>query len=236
MRKTICASALGIALLSYGSEAFAQAAVHTADVLRPGENMLYGEVGWPDFTMGFQHGMSQSVDIGVALSIIYGPEYRTVGTQVGLGIRVPIRITPVRTQSVSFQIHFDPGIKFDSFGGGGGQVCVETILGPQCANSGPGTPVDFGFWFYFGLDVGIHLTREATLTLGMEAPFYMGVTGGYGVHGGIPLLFGPGFEYDINEHIGVGMNLKFGPSILAYDGGNDVAFGMIVQPFFGYKL
>jgi hypothetical protein len=148
---------------------------------------------------------------------------------------VPIRITPIRTQMVSFQLHFDPGIKFDSFGGGGGQTCVdEPIVGQVCASNGPGSPVYFGFWFYVGFDVGIHFTREATLTLGMEAPFYMNVTNG--VYGGLPFLFGPGFEYDLDQHLGFGLNLRFGPSVYAADGGSGAQFGMIVQPFFGYKL
>lgn len=234
MRKTLCASALGLALFSFGPQALAQANVHNADVLQPGSNMVYGQVGWPDFTAGFQHGVSNVVDVGVALSIIYGPEYRTQdGTEPGLGLRAPIRITPVRTERVSFQIRFEPGIKFDSFGHSN-SVCANTPAGVQCANVGVSTPVEFGFWFYFGMDVGIHITREATLTIGMEAPFYMNVTNS--VYGGVPLLFGPGFEYDIDQHIGVGIKLNFGPSIIAASGGSETEFGLIAQPFFGYKF
>jgi hypothetical protein len=250
MQKTILASTFAIASLALTSEAWAQPNLHTADVLRPGDNMLYGEIGWPDFTMGFQHGVSDKVDIGFALSVIYGYEYTPV-TWVGMGFRVPIRITPVKGDKVSFQIHFDPGLKFDHFGNAavGGGACGPFglgVCGPTIDFGNDGT-VAFGLWLYFGLDVGIHFTREATLSLGMEAPFYVNFTGG--VYGGLPFLFGPAFEYDLNDHIGFGINAKFGPTVFAtgcaapnpFTGACATStagadFGFIVQPFFAYKL
>src|SRR4051812_26711095 len=109
MQKTICASLIALAAFAVGSEARAQANLHTGDVLRPGDNMIYGDVGWPELTMGFQHGMSDKLGLGFRFSFIYGFEYRTY-THLGLGMRVPIRITPVKTGKVSFQIHIDPGL------------------------------------------------------------------------------------------------------------------------------
>jgi len=229
------------AALTLGSEARAQANLHSGDVLRPGDNMIYGEVGWPELVFGFQHGMSDKVDLGFRFGLIYGYEYRPY-TVLGLGMRVPIRITPVKTGRVSFQIRFEPGLKFDAFGSGGcrtrlagGLVVIE-----DCAYAGG---LAFGLWLPFGLDVGIHLTRDAHLSFGMEAPFYVNFT--HGVYGGIPLLFGPGFQYDINDHMSVGANLKFGASILAasvndgfghsrtYD---NTDFGFITSGFFAYRL
>jgi len=131
-------------------------------VLRPGDNLLYGEIGWPDFTMGFQHGLSDKVDIGFALSVIYGYDY-TPTTWVGMGFRVPIRITPVKTGKFSFQIHFDPGLKFDHFNNAPVLNCSLQNLG-GCdlggADFGNGGGLAFGLWLYFGLDFGIHFTRK----------------------------------------------------------------------------
>jgi hypothetical protein len=233
MQKTIWASMFALAALTVGSEARAQANLHSADVLRPGDNMLYGEVGWPDLVFGFQHGVSDKVDVGFKFNFIYGYEYRDY-TILGLGMRVPIRITPLRREKVSFQIHFDPGLKFDAFGNG-------------ACNGRAGTCVDdglaFGLWLAFGLNFGIHLTREATLSFGMEAPFYVNFTNG--VYGGIPLLFGPGFEYHIDDHMSVGGNLKLGPSIIAASttdargvttSYSDATIGLIAQAFFAYRL
>ena len=225
MRKTIVASMLALAAFTAGSEAKAAGwGLHSGDTLRAGDNMLYGEVGWPDLSLGFQHGMSSKVDLGFRFSLDYGLDY-TTWTQLGLGMRVPIRIAPVKRDKFSFLIHFDPGIKFDAF-----------------------SPLLFGIQIPFGLEFGIHFTREATLQFGMEMPIYINLTNG--AYGNIPILFGPGFEYQIDDHMAVGLNTKFGPSILAHDRGGfggwgwagrwgtgtGTAFGFITQLYFAYRL
>ncbi len=221
-----------VAALTLGSEARAQANLHTADVLTPGSNMIYGEVAWPDLTLGWQHGLNDKVDIGLKLSLIYGIEY-TDHTAVGLGLRVPIRITPLKTNKVSLQFRFEPGLKFDRFGSSNcATVQGQTVCGAT-------SPTDFGLWIPLAVDVGIHITREATLSFGLEAPFYVNLTNQ--VYGGIPLLFGPAFEYHVDDHISLGFNLKIGPSIGAYSDGNgntgtSVEVGFITQAFFAYKL
>lgn len=227
MRKAIVASTLALAAFTVGSEAKAAGwGLHSGDTLRGGDNMLYGEVGWPDLSIGFQHGMSEKVDLGFRFSLIYGAEYTTY-TSLGLGMRVPIRIAPVKRDKFSFLIHFDPGIKFDSFGS-------------TCGFNGSGYcgALLFGIWIPFGLEFGIHFNREATLQFGMEMPIYVNLTNG--AYGAIPILFGPGFEYKIDDHMAVGLNTKFGPSILArnyrgrsYSGAD---FGFITQLYFAYRL
>jgi hypothetical protein len=214
MRKTIWAGMLALAAFTVGSEARAQQwGLHTGDTVRSGDNMLYGQFGWPSLDLGFAHGLNDKVDIGVLFALSYGFEYRPDIT-VGLGVRVPIRITPLRTNKVSLQIHFDPGLKFESFDDVQHQVL-------------------FGLWFPFGLEVGIHLVREATLSFGMEVPLYVNVTNF--VYAGIPLLFGPGFEYHVDDHIALGLNTKFGPSI-APNIAPVVGFGFLVQATFAYRL
>ncbi|MFT3766712.1 MAG: hypothetical protein QM820_14540 [Minicystis sp.] len=226
MRKTIVASTLALAAFTLGSEARAQGwGLHTGDTLRSGDNMLAGEVGWPDLTLGFHHGMSDKVDLGFDFSLIYGAEY-TSGTRLGLGMRVPIRISPVKRGNFSFMFHIDPGVKFDSFGG-------------NCGFGNYYCALRFGIWFPLGLEFGIHLNREATLSFGMEMPIFVNLTNG--AYGAIPILFGPGFEYHVDDHIAIGLNTKFGPSILAVGdgvGGSTAytAFGFITQLYFAYRL
>jgi hypothetical protein len=214
-----------LAAFAAGSEARAAWGLHNGDTVESGGNMLYGEFGWPDVAIGFQHGMSDKVDLGFRFSFDYGFDY-TTNTALGLGMRVPIRISPVKGGRFSFMIHFDPGIKFDSFGSG--RVCGPFGCGLR------GGPLLFGLWFPFGLEFGIHFNREATLSFGMEAPFYVNLTNG--VYGAIPLLFGPGFEYQIDNRIGIGLNTKFGPTIFAANGGSAAEFGFITQAFFAYRL
>jgi hypothetical protein len=245
MRKTIWASAMALAAFSLATslatEARADGAnLHSGDVLRPGENMLYGEVGWPDLVFGFQHGMSDKVDLGFRFAFIYGYEYRP-GSVLGLGMSVPIRITPLKREKVSLQIHFDPGLKFDAFGNGNGNCVLNRNCPYYYSYYGGG--LAFGLGLDFGLDVGIHLTREATLSFGLDVPLYINFT--HGSYGGIPLLFGPAFEYHIDEHMSVGGNVKLGPSILAYSytdargisySSSNADIGFIAQAFFAYKL
>ena len=215
MRKTIWASMVALAAFTVGSEARAQQwGLHSGDTVRSGGNMVYGDFGWPSVGFGWAHGLNDKVDIGVLLHLPYGFEYRPDAITVGLGLRAPIRITPLRTNKVSLQIHVDPGIKFDSF-----DDLNHRVL--------------FGLAIPVGLEVGIHLTREATLSFGMEIPFYLNVTDV--VYAGLPLLFGPGFEYHIDDHIGLGLNTKFGPSLTP---GIEpvVDFGFLVQAFFAYHI
>lgn len=225
MRKTIVASTLALAAFAASSEARTDWGLHSGDTLNAGDNMLYGEVGWPSFDLGFQHGMSSKVDLGFKFSLDYGFDYSTA-TAVGIGMRVPIRISPVKRGKFSFLLHFDPGVKFDAF-----------------------SPLLFGIQIPFGLEFGIHFTREATLQFGMEMPVYVNLTNG--VYGNIPILFGPGFEYQIDNHMAVGLNTKFGPTIWAasrgvgwggwggwrgWGGASSAAFGFITQLYFAYRL
>lgn len=260
MRKTICASTVAAAALLFGSEARAQANLHSGDVLRPGENMIYGELGWPDAAFGWQHGMSDKVDIGIRASLIYGFEYTTYSpAPLGLGVRVPIRITPLKREKVSLQIHFDPGIKFDSFGSGVGIVCTHVNGAGFCdrysstgyGNYFGGDALRFGLWLYTGLEVGIHITRDATISPGLDIPVYINLTNGS--YGAIPLLFGAAFQYNINDQMSLGGTLKLGPSILAvgntYYGcstvvgpgvvascGPPTPLGLLANAFFAYRL
>jgi hypothetical protein len=225
MRKTIWASMFALATFAVGNEARAQQwGLHTGDTVRAGDNMPYGEFGWPNLELGFAHGLSDKVDIGAIFAFNYGFEY-TTNTALGIGLRVPVRITPLRRDKISLMIHFDPGIKFDQFGSSNcdaDNICT-TIR-----------PTLFGLWFPVGLELGIHIVREATISIGMEIPIYVNVTNPS--FGSIPLLFGPGFEYHVDEHIALGLNTKFGPSIQAQGGGNSAEFGFITRAYFAYRL
>ena len=255
MRKTIWASMFAAAALAFGSEARAEASLHSGDVLRPGENMIYGELGWPDVAFGWQHGLTDKVDIGIRAGLIYGWEFTTF-TGLGLGFRVPIRITPLKRGRVSLQIHFDPGLKFDNFGGGG-LACVRFNGAGECvqyADTGyygyfGNGDTHFGLWLYTGLEVGIHLTKDATISPGLDIPIFINLTNG--AYGAIPLLFGAAFQYNLAENMSLGGTLKLGPSILAIGdyggcgavvGGIAVAcsppapLGLIANAFFAYRM
>lgn len=225
MRKTIVASTLALAAFAVGNEAWAAGGsgwgLHSGDTIRSGDNMVYGEFGWPSVALGFQHGMSDKVDIGFRFDLNYGFNYTTL-TALGLGMRVPIRVSLAKSAKFSALLHFDPGIKFDYF-----------------------NPVLFGIWLPLGLEFGIHIVPEATLQFGFDMPFYLNLTNG--VYAVIPPQFGFGFEYHIDDHIGVGLNTRFGPSIFPGSGGGfggfgggfrrtAVEFGFVTQAGFSYRF
>jgi hypothetical protein len=245
MRKTILASMVALAAFAVGSEARAAGwGVHSGEILNPGDNMIYGEAGWPDLAFGFQHGLSPKVDIGIRASLIFGWEYTlpfSHNAVFGLGARVPIRIQLMRGPKFSFYFHVDPGLKFSSFGCGGryggGGFCTY------------GSAPDLGLWVPLGMEFGIHLTRQATLSFGFDIPLYINVTNR--AYATIPLLFGAGFEYDITDRIALGVNTRLGPVIFTdnagYFGGGCgggrfggcgiyAPFGGVAQFVFGYRL
>ena len=221
MRRTICASMLATAAFALGSEARAAEGLHTGDTVRTGGNLFYCEVGWPDLSLGIQHGVTHRVDVGFRFSLPYGFEYRGY-TTLGMGLRVPIRIAILRSARASLQVHIEPGLKFDSF-----STCHHIVS--FC----PGG-IGFGIQFPVGLEAGIHVTREATAPFGLDVPFYVNLTSG--VYGAIPVLFGAGFEYQVDPRIGVGINTRFGPSIIANDVVADAQFGLIAQATFAYRF
>jgi hypothetical protein len=226
MRKTIVATTLALAAFSVGSEARAAGwGLHSGDTLGPGQNMLYTELGWPDFSVGFQHAVSPRFDVGFRFGVNYGFDY-TTGTQAGMTMKVPLRFSLAKNNRYSVLFHFDPGLHFDSFGN---QECF--FHGHSCYNDGR---LAFGFALGIGLEVGLHVSREATVNFGFEMPIFLNLTNV--VYGAVPLLFGPGFEYQIDDHIALGINTRFGPTLFSNDNGNDARFALIAQGFFAYRL
>jgi hypothetical protein len=218
MRKTIIASAVAVAALTVGSEAMAaQFGLHNGEVLSSGD-MVYGEFGFPDIGIGFQHSISSKFDLGFRLGINYGEEYRPDAIQMGMSMAVPLRLQLFESGKVAGKLVFAPGFRFDQFN----------------------YPMFFGLQFPVGLEMGIKATPDFTISFGADMPFYVNFT--HGAFLGIPVLFGFGFEYMVDPHIAIGANTRFGPSIVSdrndagyhQDGSTD--FGLIAQGYFAYRL
>ncbi len=219
--KKILAPVLALAAFAVASEARAAGGgwgLHSGDTVRSGDNMVYGEFGWPDVGLGIQHGMSDRVDLGFRLGIIYGGDY-TTGTEVGMDMRVPIRVSLTKGGKMSAYFHIDPGVKFNRF-----------------------SPVLFGMEVPVGLEVGVHLTPEATLQFGFDIPFNVNFTNF--TYAAIPILFGFGFDYKVDDHISLGVNVRLGPDIRTGGTcagnfcatGSAVDLGLITQAGFAYRL
>ncbi|APR83095.1 Hypothetical protein A7982_08444 [Minicystis rosea] len=167
--------------------------LHSGDTVPHRDVMLYGELGWPDLSLGFQRGMGENVDVGVRATVALGVDYILPrdrnGVQdmsLGIAFTVPIRVRVLRTEKLSLLVHADPGIKFEYFD-------------PK-PFAGPHLPV--------GIDLGIHVTELTTLTLGVDVPFMFRVTPDPTVL--IPFLAGVSVERRFTDHFGMSLNVRPG--------------------------
>ena len=109
------------------------------------------------------------------------------------GLRAPIRFRLTRGGGkVNALLHVDPGFKLYAF-----------------------RPVQFGFQFPLGVQVGISLAPAATLAFGFDLPMSIFVTPG--ALFSIAPQFGLGFESHIIWNVGIGFNTRFGAAIFAGD-------------------
>src|SRR4051812_12868682 len=49
--------------------------LHNGDTVGQGDNLIYGEIGWPDISFGYQRGVSDYADVGFRIQHIFGVEY-----------------------------------------------------------------------------------------------------------------------------------------------------------------
>lgn len=234
MRRTICASLFALATTLLGVEARADGdwGLHTGDTLSPGALMTYGELGWPSISGGLAYGLTPRLDIGAQLSLLYGWEY-TTSTNLGMGFRVPLRLSLTKRSKFSALFHIDPGIKF--YGSGYfGDFTYRGGFSGYCGDRGIGCGgAVFGVQFPFGVELGIHLTPEATLQIGVDVP--MDVFFASRATFVFAPLTGFAFEYHIDDHFGVGLNTRLGPVILVSQG-SAVTFGFSTQLTVLYRI
>lgn len=192
-------------------------------------DMIYGEVGWPDASFGWAHGLGR-LDAGVKFSLLYGYEGTTF-SHFGVGLTAPIRIRLTQGGGkVNALLHFDPGLKLYAF-----------------------NPVQFGIQIPIGLQVGISLAPAAILAFGFDLPMTVFVTPG--ALFSIDPQFGPGFEYHVTRNLSLDFNTRFGAAIFAgngayypgyyygrgrgyyyYGGGGNAAFAFRVQMGVAYHF
>jgi hypothetical protein len=177
-------------------------------------NMVSAEAGWPDVTLGFTHGVSDIIDVGARFSILYGLEGApSLPLNFGIGLRVPIRIQVLRTDSMAAMVHIDPGFKLYTAKGGGDAL--------------------FGLQFPIGFDLGYAINPQISIGGGIEIGNTAIFTNG-GAYLFVPEL-GPNFEYHIDEHLGFGAEARFGPAVFAQRNGN-TEFAFTLQGAFMYRL
>jgi hypothetical protein len=158
-----------------------------------GRSVFYGQVGFPGLTANLLTGLSEKVDIGGRFAFNYAQEGVVDVIDPGLKLQLLLRFQLAQSK-VNFGLEFEPGVAFYFHGRG------NTWIGML-------TPVNFV--------VGIPATSALMFNAGMDMPIQVY----FGKSVVIPLLFGGGLEYFIDQRLNVNFNLKMGPSIFT-EGGN----------------
>lgn len=186
--------------------------LHAGDTVPRGDYMLYGEIGWPDLSLGVQRGFGDDFDAGLRFTMIYGVHYIIPKDRggvndraFGFGFTVPLRFTLARTERVSLLVHADPGVRFD-------------YLDSEPNNGGPFVAPQIPI----GIDLGVHITPRTTLTLGVDVPIAFQVsprcqnqlTGETLFCPAALIAFLPGFSLErrFTKHFGMSANVR--PGIL----------------------
>lgn len=191
--------------------------LHSGDTVPRGDVLLYGELGWPDLSLGFQRGVGDNLDVGLRLSVSLGVDYiiprdrnGVEDLSLGFGFSVPIRARVFHNEKISVLVHADPGIKFE-------YLTPKPFFGPQL-------PV--------GIDLGVHVSPRTTVTLGLDVPFLFRVTPD--PTGIIPFLAGVSVERRFTDHFGMSVNLRPGILYGVNRTGSSVDLALLSQlGFFG---
>jgi hypothetical protein len=174
----------------------------SGETVGQGGNVLEAQAGYPGASFAFLHGMSEHLDLGVALSLNYGFEGSVLDLIPGIKPQGLIRVGLFDTGSYNLGLRFSPGpmIYFIPQSG----VC----LNDSCFNSAYSL---VGFTLPAELDFGIPAAAAIMLNVSLSIPFFFL----FGPGGGavVPILFGAGAEYYISRQLAVSFNTRMGPTL-----------------------
>ena len=173
--------------------------------------------GYPGGSAGVLFGIHDKIDIGAIVGPVYNASLETdnFNPNFGLFLRAIGRFQLVSTDSVSFLLRVEPGVQFPNF-----------------------NPVLWGVALDVAANLGIKVMKGGSVYVGVEVPAFIGVDVFSGFEQ-IPILGGAGFEYHINDFIGVGARFMGGPSIAIQTTAGvtttTVAFAMIAEGLFVFR-
>ena len=152
------------------------------------------EVGYPGVSASFFYGTSEKVDVGGRIGFDYGSR---INLQIWptLMMQGLIKLNLAKKEKVSFALMTQPGIAFSFLP----------------------THVQMGILFPIYVILGIHPTDAVAIVIGMDLEMSVQialVTGGF-VLFAMPIGFGPGLEYKVDETLSLTLNFRFGPGVVA---------------------
>lgn len=163
--------------------------------------VVQAEFGWPSVSATLLGAVSDKVDLGGRLSLMYGYEGITAFAGVpGVKAQGIFRLELLERGKLNLGLRFEPGPFFYGFPGGS----------------------EFGLALPLELAMGIALTPKVMLNAGIDVPMFVV----FGPYGGlaVPLLIGGGVEYQLDRNLALTLNTRLGPSVPLTGRYYDVAY------------
>lgn len=170
-----------------------------------GNNVFHGQIGWPGLSGTLLHGASSKLDIGGRFTFNYGFEGAVEDISPGFKLQGVLRLQLAQIQKVSLGLKFEPGM----------MLYIE-----DGANFGIALPV--------GFVVGIPASSALTINAGLDVP--LSIHFGDNSTAFIPILFGGGMEYFLDNRVALTFNLRLGPGIVTRGGGGT---NFVLESLFG---
>ena len=192
--------------LSLGSLASAQTpttghwTVDSAETVGAGNNVVRGQVGFPGLWADIIHGVDPTLEIGGRLQLNYGVEGLTDATHFEMALNFLLRKQFVDNGKFKFAGTFNPGILF--------YTAFSTTT--------------FGITFPVEGQFGIPIDPKVTLNASFGLPMW--VTFGTFNAFYLPIMFGGGVEYLLEQNIALTFKLRVGPTIAFANGGSASSF------------
>ena len=186
--------------------------VDSAETVGAGNNVVRGQVGFPGLWADIIHGIDPTTEIGGRLQINYGVEGLTDATHFEMALNFLARKQFVDTGKFKFALTFNPGLLFYT-------AFSTTTFGITFPVEGQfGIPIDSKFTLNasFGLPMWV--------TFGDFSAFYL------------PILFGAGVEYLLEQNIALTFKLRVGPTIAFANGGSASSFTLNALFGVAYKF
>jgi hypothetical protein len=205
MKRSLLLCALFAAWGVGTSEAVAQGwSVITGRTVGGNNTVFFGQAGWPGISATLVHGVTPKVDLGGIFTFNYGVEGDVQAPVTpGLKIQGLLRANLVDSNKFNLGINFAPGPLFYFFRG----TTVTGIAIP------------------FGLAFGIPTSSKLNVALTFELPmFVVFPSSQYDGQLILPILFGGGIEYYLQQNLALTFVMKMGPMIFTSGGGADFDF------------
>lgn len=179
--------------------------VFSGKTVGAGNNVFHGEIGWPGLSGTLLHGVNSGFDVGGRFTFNYGYEGVTSAINPGFKLQGVLHIQVAQMQKVSLGLKFEPGMFLYLRG-----------------------RATFGITLPVGFQVAIPASSALLITAGLDVP--LSIQFGDASTAFVPILFGGGAEYFLDNRIALTFNLRLGPGITTAGGGST---DFVLQSLFG---